>query len=121
MSAGKLDLLIAVMGKFTDTKLEGSDVYINVARGLSLNEPGGDLACLAALKSSKKNIPLGKTLFFGEISLTGVVKNVFLLEKRLAEGAKLGFTRAYIPERYQGKIPPKMEVIRIGNIADIEL
>lgn len=80
-----------------------------------------DLACLAAIKSSKKNTPLGRALFFGEISLTGVIKNVFLLERRLAEGAKLGFTHAYIPERYDGKVPTGMSVTRIGNIVDLKI
>lgn len=94
---GKLDLMIAVMTKYTDIRLENSDVYLNIARGLSLTDPGVDLACIAAMMSSKKNIPLGKMLFFGEVSLTGVVKNVFLLEKRLLEAMKLGFMRAIIP------------------------
>lgn len=67
---GKLDLLLAVMTKFADVKLENSDVYVNVGRGISLTEPGIDLAVVAAILSSKKSIPLGKTLYLGEVSLT---------------------------------------------------
>lgn len=118
---GKLDLLIAVMTKFTSTKLDNSDVYLNVARGLSLSEPGVDLACIAALVSSKNNSSLGKTIFLGEVSLTGVVKNVFLLEKRLKEAEKLGFTRAYIPASYDGVIPKGMECVRVKTIQELKL
>lgn len=49
--------------------------------------------------------PLGKTIFIGEVSLTGVVKNVSFLDRRLMEAAKLGFTHAVIPVSYEGKIP----------------
>ncbi len=121
ISQGKLDLLIAVITKFTSTKLDNSDVYLNVARGLSLNEPGVDLACIAALQSSKNNTSLGKTIFLGEVSLTGVVKNVFLLERRLKEAEKLGFTRAYIPASYDGNIPSGMECIKLKTIQELKI
>jgi DNA repair protein RadA/Sms len=58
ISQGKLELLIAVMSKFTTIKLESSDVYLNIAHGLTLSEPGVDLACIAAIISSKKESPL---------------------------------------------------------------
>ncbi len=67
---GKLDLMLAVMEKFTSVKLESSDVYINVGRGISLSEPGIDLAVVAAIMSSKKTVPLGRTIYLGEVSLT---------------------------------------------------
>lgn len=119
INAGKLDLLIAVLTKFTNIKLDSSDVYVNVARGITLGEPGVDLATIMAILSSKNNISLGRTLFLGEVSLTGVIKNVFLAEKRLFEAAKLGFTEAYIAEKYEGKTPENMNIIRIKNIAEI--
>lgn len=72
-----------------------------------------------AIVSSKQNISLGRTIFLGEVSLTGVVKNVFLCEKRLNEAAKLGFTDAMIPENYDGKIPENMNTIRVKNISDV--
>lgn len=119
INAWKLDLLVAVMTKFADMKLDSSDVYINVARGINLTEPWVDLACVMAIVSSKQNISLGRTIFLGEVSLTGVVKNVFLCEKRLNEAAKLGFTDAMIPENYDGKIPENMNIIRVKNISDV--
>lgn len=119
INAGKLDILVAVLNKFADLKLDSSDVYLNVSRGMMLSEPGVDLACVMAIVSSKRAQPLGRTIFLGEISLTGVVKNIFLAEKRLFEAAKLGFEEAYIPERYEGKIPDTMRIIRVKNIAQV--
>lgn len=58
INSGKLDLLVAVMMKFADLKLDSSDVYLNVARGINLMEPGTDLACIMAIISSKNNISL---------------------------------------------------------------
>ena len=95
---GKIDLLIAVLSKWSDCKLESHDAYINVARGLTITEPGIDLATIAAIISSKENLPLGKKIFLGEISLTGVVKNVFGLAKRIDEAIKLGFTEIIFPK-----------------------
>lgn len=119
ISQWKLELLIAVMSKYTSTKLESSDVYLNIARGLQVSEPGVDLACIAAIISSKKDTPLGKTIYLWEVSLTWVVKNVFLLEKRLYEAVKLWFTDVVIPESYDGKIPSWMNIKKIANIKDI--
>ncbi len=107
------------MTKFADMKLDSSDVYINVARGINLTEPGVDLACVMAIISSKNNISLGRTIFLGEVSLTGVVKNVFLCEKRLFEASKLGFLEAVIPENYDGKLPENMNIIRVKNISEV--
>ena len=59
-----------MLTKFTNAKLESSDVYLNVSRGLTVSEPGIDLACLAAILSSKKEKPLGRRIYLGEVSLT---------------------------------------------------
>lgn len=50
--------------------------------------------------SSRNDVSLGRTIFLGEVSLTGVVKSVFFLEKRIMEAVKLGFTRIVIPSQY---------------------
>ena len=116
----KLDLLIAVMTKFTDTKLESYDVYMNIWRGFSITEPGVDLACIAAMMSSRQDMSLGRTIFLGEVSLTWVVKSVFFLEKRITEAVKLWFTQIVIPEAFSGNLPKWVEYIKIGNIRDMK-
>lgn len=100
--------------------LESHDVYLNIARGIQVSEPGVDLACIAAISSSKKEKPLGKTIYLGEVSLTGVVKNVLFLERRLMEANKLGFVHAVIPASYEGKIPKGMEVTKVKNIKELK-
>ncbi len=119
ISQWKLELLIAVMSKFTSIKLDSSDVYLNVARWLTLSEPGVDLACIAAIISSKKESPLGKIIYLWEVSLTGSLKPVYMLDRRLAEAHKLGFTHAIIPIAYEWKIPKGMEVKRIKSVKEL--
>lgn len=116
----KLDLLIAVMTKFTDIKLESYDVYMNIGRGFSITEPGVDLACIAAMMSSRQDMSLGRTIFLGEVSLTWVVKSVFFLEKRITEAVKLWFTQIVIPEAFSGNLPKWVEYVKIGNIRDMK-
>lgn len=72
-------------------------MYVNVSHGLSVGEPAVDLAIVAALLSSDQKKPLDHALFLGEISLTGVIKPVAQLEKRLEEAKKLGFKTIHIP------------------------
>jgi DNA repair protein RadA/Sms len=116
---GKLELLIAVMTKFTDTQLESYDVYVNVGRGFSLTEPGVDLATVAAMMSSKRGKSLGRTIYLWEVSLTGVVKNTYFIERRILEAVKLGFDRIVIPEQYKGLTPKGPEYVRVGSVREL--
>ncbi|MDP2103903.1 MAG: magnesium chelatase domain-containing protein, partial [Candidatus Gracilibacteria bacterium] len=118
---GKVDLIIAVLSKWSDLKLESYDVYINVARGLTISEPGIDLATAAAIISSKKNTPLERRVFLGEISLTGVVKNVYGLQKRFDEAVKLGFTEIILPKNsgVKTKKGASVKLIEIGHIGEL--
>ncbi|MCP4523290.1 MAG: DNA repair protein RadA, partial [Candidatus Gracilibacteria bacterium] len=94
----KLDLIIAVFGKYSSIKLESSDVYSNISRGLKIEEPGIDLSICASIISSKINKIIPKnTIFLGEISLTGNIRKVMHLEKRLKEAEKMGFKNIITP------------------------
>ncbi len=96
----KLDLIIAVLSKYTPIKLESYDVYANISRGLTFSEPGLDLAIAASIISSKSGKSLcKKSLFIGEISLTGKIKPVVFLEKRIKEAVKLGFTDIFVAKK----------------------
>jgi DNA repair protein RadA/Sms len=80
-------------------RLGGHDVYLNVAGGLRIQEPAADLAAAAALISSLANAPLPPdAVYFGEVSLSGAVRPVAQTSARLKEAAKLGFTRAVVPQ-----------------------
>lgn len=75
---------------------------------------------MAAVASSRKERPLGKTAWIGEVSLTGTVKNVFRLQKRVDEAAKLGFTRIVVPKGSGAKLPAKSEseLVEVGTVAE---
>lgn len=76
ISQGKLDLLIAVMSKFTSVQLESYDVYLNIARGIQVSEPGVDLACIAAISSSKKK-NLSEKRYISEKCLSQVLLKIY--------------------------------------------
>lgn len=96
--ANRLAILLAVLGRFTSAKLESEDVFLNIAGGLKASEPAADVAVMAAILSSKKKTPLPSGyVFLGEVGLTGEIRHVPYLEKRLQEAKKLGFRTAVIP------------------------
>lgn len=92
-------MLMAVLEKRVGLRLSNQDGYLNVAGGLTLEEPAADLAMVAAVASSYKNAALPpRTAIFGEVGLTGEVRAVGQAAQRLAECAKLGFTAAVLPK-----------------------
>ena len=91
-------LLIAVVEKKLGYMLGQEDIYINVAGGIKVEEPGADLAVVAAIASSFKNRPVSEdTVIIGEVGLAGEVRAVSHVEKRIQEASKLGFAKAVIP------------------------
>lgn len=118
---GKLDLLIAVISRFTKVNLESYDTYLNVARGLTIQEPGTDLASIAAIISSKLAKPLGNIVLLWEVSLTGLIKPVAQIRRRIDEAVKLGFTTIVVPKWADTtKIKMKnIKIIEVGKISDL--
>ena len=101
----RLSMVLAVLEAHCGVKLSGHDVYLNVAGGLRIVEPAADLAAAAALVSSLTNAALpADAVYFGEVSLSGVVRPVSQASARLKEAQKLGFGRAVIPEAANGDV-----------------
>ena len=97
--AGRLAMLLAVLETRCGVSLSGRDVYLSVAGGYRISEPAGDLAAAAALLTSLSSTPAPeKTIFFGEIALSGSVRPVARMEQRLKEAERLGFRQAYVPD-----------------------
>lgn len=95
----RLSMILAVLEAHCGVRLGGHDVYLNVAGGMRIQEPAGDLAAAAALVSSLANAPLpADAVYFGEVSLSGAVRPVAQSAARLKEAAKLGFNQAIVPE-----------------------
>ena len=96
----RLALLLAVLEKRSGLPVSQLDVFVNVAGGLRLSEPAGDLAVAAAIASSVYDIPLPRgAVFIGELGLGGEIRAVSQAERRLAEAAQLGMTVAYVGSR----------------------
>ena len=115
----RLTMLIAVLERKLGVSLGDQDVYVNIAGGLRVEERAADLACVAALYSSVKNLPVPKkTALFGEIGLTGEVRAVAAADKRAAECAKLGFERIILPKGNRAGISLPVEVVGVATAAE---
>ncbi|WP_147124575.1 DNA repair protein RadA [Shimia ponticola] len=94
----RLAMILAVLESRCGVPFQGLDVYLNVAGGMRISEPGADLAVAAALVSAREDTALPpEAVIFGEISLSGALRPVSQAENRLKEAQKLGFTTAIVP------------------------
>jgi DNA repair protein RadA/Sms len=95
----RLLLITAVLSKRGRIRLADQDVFVNVVGGLEVSEPAADLAVATALASSARNRPVAADLaLIGEVGLSGELRSVGQLARRLNEAAKLGFTRILVPK-----------------------
>jgi len=100
LDSQRLALLIAVLGRKAGINLASHDVYATIVGGLSVEEPALDLALAVALASALRDKVVARgTVLCGEIGLTGELRPVNGLDRRLKEAARLGFTRAIVPAR----------------------
>ena len=120
----RLLLLSAVLTKRVGLNLSDQDIFINIVGGLHIDEPAADLAIAAAIASSYRNKPVAADLaIMGEVGLSGELRSVSQLPRRLNEAAKLGFTRALVPRSaLKGKtddsMPKGIEVIGVRTVWD---
>ena len=114
----RLQVLSAVISKRTKVNLLNQDIILNVAGGLRISDPALDMAAVCAIFSSYLNKSLSRdTLVLGELGLGGEVRNVFRLEERLKEAARLGFKNAIVPDV---KIKnAKLKLYAVKNINDL--
>ena len=115
----RLALLIAVLEKRVGLQLGSQDVYLNVVGGLKINEPSIDLGIILVTASSFKNIPIPKDMVvMGEVGLTGEVRRINNIEKRLKEAEKLGFKTCIIPQSNKKDLKDKfkLDIICVRNI-----
>ncbi|MEM7043817.1 MAG: DNA repair protein RadA [Pseudomonadota bacterium] len=102
--SARLAMLLAVLEARCGLAMGDRDVYLNVAGGLRVAEPGADLAVAAALVSSLLDRPVpDATVFFGEVGLAGEVRAVSHMQARMKEAQKLGFRRVVLPEERRRK------------------
>ncbi len=115
----RLALLIAVLEKRAGLMLGNQDVYLNVVGGLRINEPSIDLGIMLVTASSFKNIAIPSDMvIIGEVGLTGEIRRVNAIEKRIKEAEKLGFKTCIIPESNKKDLKDKykLDIIGVKNI-----
>jgi DNA repair protein RadA/Sms len=98
----RLAMLLAVLGRHAGVVLGGSDVFVNVAGGVRVEEPAADLAVALAVASAARGTPPGPLLAFGEIGLTGRLRSVPQSERRMAEASRLGIGHGLAPAGCDG-------------------
>ena len=117
----RLAVLIAVLEKRAGLSISNHDVYLNIAGGMKLSEPAIDLGIITTVASAYKNIPIPQTtVVMGEVGLTGEVRRINLIEKRLKEAEKLGFKTCIIPENNKKGLKDeyKLDIIGVKNIGE---
>lgn len=117
----RLTLLIAVLEKRASLPFGNQDVYLNIVGGIRINEPAIDLGIILAASSSLKNIPIQNgTIAIGEVGLTGEIRSVSQIEKRLKEAEKLGFKKCIIPESNKKLLKDnyKLDIIGVQNVIE---
>ena len=117
----RMALIIAVIEKILGLKLFDQDIYVSAAGGLKLQEPACDLAILLSLVSSFKNRPISPHLVaLGEIGLSGEIRSISHLEKRLQEAIKMGYRTVLIPSSNKMKLNPKnSELISVAHVSEV--
>jgi DNA repair protein RadA/Sms len=122
VDANRVALLVAVLGRRAGIALTSHDVYVNLAGGLAVDEPGLDLPLALALASSLRDRPIAPgTVAIGEVGLLGELRSVAGLERRLREASRLGYTRAIVPRPSRGAPPPDvagLEVVAVGGLRE---
>jgi DNA repair protein RadA/Sms len=118
----RLNMLLAVLEKRAGFKLLTKDVFLNIAGGLRINDPATDLAVICSILSSNIDIAIDhKVCFAGEVGLTGEIRGVNRIEQRIAEAAKLGFQKIFIPGLNKGydhsRFP--IELVKVSRVEEV--
>jgi DNA repair protein RadA/Sms len=120
LDVNRLTILLAVLEQRIGYHLSSSDVFVNVAGGLLVEEPAADLAASLAVVSALKDKPLPRAVLIGEVGLAGEVRPVIHMERRLEEAGRLGFKKCVIPgenRRSLSEIPQGMEAEGADDLA----
>ncbi|HSW66882.1 MAG TPA: DNA repair protein RadA [Bacillota bacterium] len=106
----RVNLLVAMLERRTKLNLADQDIYVNIVGGMRITEPAADLAVCMAIGSAAKGLQLrAEAVVFGEVGLSGEVRHVPYIEKRIAEAQKMGFEAAIGPLMRSGKKPKLLQ------------
>jgi DNA repair protein RadA/Sms len=113
----RLQLLTAIISKRVGIDLSTQDIYVNVVGGMKITDPTADLAVALAIISSIKDFTFKDTVVIGELGLSGEIRTVPGLEKRLSEAQKLGFSKAVIPSA-KTSANIKIELLKVKSLRE---
>ncbi|HCN82486.1 MAG TPA: DNA repair protein RadA [Sphingobacteriaceae bacterium] len=117
----RMNMLLAVLEKRCGFRLSTKDVFLNIAGGLRVEDPGIDLAVIVAIISSHEDMPVSsKTCFAAEVGLSGEIRAVNRVEQRIAEAEKLGFDTIYISKYNKKGLDEKRYNIEIKTVSKVE-
>lgn len=115
-SYNRLQMLVAAISNKCGLKLDSQDIYVNIVGGIKTTEPAVDLAVCLSIVSAYQRKPIdAETIILGEVGLTGEVRSVSQIEKRIAEAEKLGFKKVIMP---RAEIKTSLQIIRINSLRD---
>jgi DNA repair protein RadA/Sms len=116
----RLLLITAVLTKRVGLKLGNQDIITNVTGGLRIGEPAADLGIALAIASSARDVPVDPNLVVvGEVGLSGELRAVSQLDRRVAEAARLGFERCLVPKSGAGiSKPKKIELVPVSTLRE---
>ncbi len=118
----RMNMLLAVLEKRVGFKLSQKDVFLNMAGGLKVSDPACDLAVVASILSSNFDVVLPNNIAFaGEIGLSGEIRPVSQVEKRITEAAKLGFEKIFISSfsKIPGGIKKEIQIKEVATIQEL--
>ncbi len=117
----RLSMLLAVLEKRCGFKLGAKDVFLNIAGGIKVEDPGLDLALVCAVLSSSEDLPISQNICFaGEVGLTGEIRSVSRIDQRISEAQKLGFEKIYISSYNLKGLDLKQFKIEVIPVTKIE-
>jgi DNA repair protein RadA/Sms len=116
LDSARVAMVLAVLERRGGVRLGTADVFAATVGGMRVSEPAADLAVALAVASAARDLPLPADLVvLGEVSLSGDVRRIAGVGRRLSEAARLGFTAALVPPE-SGPVPPGMRVTEVGDV-----
>jgi len=118
LDTSRVNMLLAVLSRHTNLRVHDRDVYAAGVGGIRITEPAADLAILLAVASARAGKPLPSSLCaIGEVSLSGDIRRIGGLQRRLNEAGRMGFRKALIPLRSQWNAVPGLKVVEVGTVS----
>lgn len=117
LDSARVSMVLAVVGRRTRVRIHDQDVYLATVGGARITEPAGDLAMALSVASAALDSPIRTDVIaVGEVGLSGDVRPIGGVARRLQEAARLGYTHAFVPPG-AGDSPPGMRVSEVGDLA----